>query len=130
MALTIFLHITIKIYSRYLDYKHNCSLNEQPPDLATRLSVKPKHSVSLSSALFFTLVLIGGPIAKLGGRNLNLYFVIPLNLTTMCVFFPMLVIFLNKNLKHLFSQSFQPIFKFPRKYLRRKNRVTSCNIDI
>jgi hypothetical protein len=48
----------------------------------------------------------------------------------MCVFFPMLVIFLNKNLKHLFSQSFQPIFKFPRKYLRRKNRVTSCNIDI
>ena len=122
VASTILLHVTIKLYSEYLEYQHRLGITRT--STFTNQDNNPKiilskHTVSLGSALFFSLLLIGGLFASFGLRQSKLYFVIPLLCTTVSVFFPLLIIFSNQGLKQHFLKSLPGMSK---NYFR-SNRV-------
>ena len=114
VATTIFLHGTIKVYSKYMDYKYqylNLQNSNSSAPMNKTININSKHTVTLGSAIFFSVVLLGGFIEIYGTRNTRLFVYLPLQLTTMTVFFPLFTIFYNPKLKKHFLQLFLSISK-------------------
>ena len=105
-AITI--QILIKVFIKYLDYRQ-ISGQEEPASSTSptnqAASINNKHTVSLGSALFFALVLLGGLTLLFVSRRERIFFFLPLILTIVAVFFPIFIIFGNPKLKMEFYQT-------------------------
>ena len=107
LAMTV--HVAIKLFSKYLDYKQKQGHTEQSISITFESMaslVQSKNTVSLGAAMFFLLVLIAGMLTKFGTRSVRLFFLMPLHITAMIVISPLVIIFLNPKLKQDFLQSF------------------------
>jgi hypothetical protein len=97
-ASAIVIQIAIKLCSKYLNYYKNGGGENQ-----TSVNNKSEHTVSLGSATFFALVLTTALMAKFGTRQTRLFFLMPLQITAMSVFFPLIIIFGDPKLRRVFS---------------------------
>ena len=103
IAASICIQLTVFIYSKYLNCKRKVGPEGQSNlALSANTSANSKYTVSLGSALFFAMILIGGVLGKYTTRNLQLLFLWPLQSTEMSVFFPLLIILNNPKLKDEF----------------------------
>ena len=96
MAATITIHIAIKGFSKYLDYKLDI---RQDQFTSVANSVNKNYTISFGSALLFSFILIGGMLEKYGSRHTRLFILLPLQFTAMTVVFPLLIILGNSKLK-------------------------------
>ena len=103
--MAIIIQIAIKLLSKYLHKKENIEEEHMPDSNAfvnKAATYNSKHTVSLGSALFFALVLVGGLVAKFGTRQTRVFFFIPLQITAISVCFPFIIILGNPKLKKEF----------------------------
>ena len=109
LVLAIFIHFAIKGYAKYLDNKLKID-QDQSNSTAAKNNANKKYTVSLGSALVFTLILIGGFLQKYGTRHTRLFVLVPLQSTAMSVVFPLLIILGNPKLRNEFLQFFTKPF--------------------
>ena len=105
LVLAIIIHFAIKGYAKYLDNKLKIDQDQFNSTKANNFANK-KYTVSLGSALLFTLILIGGFLEKYGTRHTRLFVLVPLQSTAMSVVFPLLIILGNSKLMNEFLQFF------------------------
>ena len=100
------IHVTIQLFLKYLDYKHKYPEYSMSSTFESKaFSVQSKNTVSLGSALFFVLILIAGLLSRSVSRSIKLFYLMPLQITAMTLFFPLVIIFKNPKLKQKFLQS-------------------------
>ena len=104
-AATIIFQITIKIVSKYLDYKEKHGQEDQSSTYINKVaSINSKYIISLGSALFLSIVMISSIASRNATRHTRIYYLLPLNITTGCVLFPLLIIWGNTKLKKEFVE--------------------------
>ena len=98
-----------------------------PPDKSTA-KINSKHTVSLGSAVFLALTIIGGFMTNYGTRNARLFYLLPIQLTSILVFVPLFIIYSNQKLKDHFLQNISKFLKLQFNCL--KNNSIEPNIFI
>ena len=98
-----------------------------PPDKSTT-KINSKNTVSLGSAVFLALSIIGGFMTNYGTRDARLFYLLPIQLTSLSVFVPLFVIYSNPKLKDHFLQNIPKFMKLQFNFL--KNNSIEPNIFI